>query len=78
MEDVKPRLAFGPLRVAVTGRQVSRLLFESMEIGAIPACPLRASWPDRAPGPGSSLSWWTREAGSCRLEEPRCGGVEGG
>ena len=29
---VKPRLAFGPLRVAVTGRQVSPPLFESMEI----------------------------------------------
>lgn len=30
--DIKPRLAFGPLRVAVTGRQVSPPLFESMEI----------------------------------------------
>ena len=30
--EVKPRLAFGPLRVAVTGRQVSPPLFESMEI----------------------------------------------
>ncbi|WNM28236.1 glutamate--tRNA ligase [Demequina capsici] len=29
---VKPRFAFGPLRVAVTGRQVSPPLFESMEI----------------------------------------------
>ena len=29
---VKPRLAFGPLRVAVTGRQVSPPLFESKEI----------------------------------------------
>lgn len=29
---VKPRLAFGPLRVAVTGRRVSPPLFESMEI----------------------------------------------
>ena len=29
---IKPRLAFGPLRVAVTGRQVSPPLFESMEI----------------------------------------------
>ena len=33
---IKPRLAFGPLRVAVTGRQVSPPLFESMEIlGAV-------------------------------------------
>lgn len=29
---IKPRLAFGPLRVAVTGRQVSPPLFESMAI----------------------------------------------
>ena len=29
---IKPRLAFGPLRVAATGRQVSPPLFESMEI----------------------------------------------
>ncbi len=29
---IKPRLAFGPLRVAVTGRLVSPPLFESMEI----------------------------------------------
>ncbi|MDN4473036.1 glutamate--tRNA ligase [Demequina zhanjiangensis] len=29
---IKPRFAFGPLRVAVTGRQVSPPLFESMEI----------------------------------------------
>ncbi|HET6876638.1 MAG TPA: glutamate--tRNA ligase [Jatrophihabitans sp.] len=29
---LKPRLAFGPVRVAVTGRQVSPPLFESMEI----------------------------------------------
>lgn len=29
---IKPRHAFGPLRVAVTGRQVSPPLFESMEI----------------------------------------------
>ena len=29
---IKPRLAFGPLRVAVTGHQVSPPLFESMEI----------------------------------------------
>ncbi|SDN20803.1 glutamyl-tRNA synthetase [Actinomyces ruminicola] len=35
---IKPRLAFGPLRVAVTGRQVSPPLFESMEIlGAEPS-----------------------------------------
>lgn len=30
--DIKPRLAFGPLRTAVSGRQVSPPLFESMEI----------------------------------------------
>ncbi|MCD4549281.1 MULTISPECIES: glutamate--tRNA ligase [unclassified Schaalia] len=30
--EIKPRLAFGPLRVAVTGRQVSPPLFESIEI----------------------------------------------
>lgn len=29
---IKPRLAFGPLRVAVSGRQVSPPLFESLEI----------------------------------------------
>ena len=29
---IKPRLAFGPLRVAITGRQVSPPLFESMVI----------------------------------------------
>lgn len=29
---IKPRFAFGPLRVAVTGRLVSPPLFESMEI----------------------------------------------
>jgi len=29
---VKPRLAFGPLRVALSGRRVSPPLFESMEI----------------------------------------------
>ena len=31
-EGIKPRLAYGPLRVAVTGRQISPPLFESMEI----------------------------------------------
>jgi glutamyl-tRNA synthetase len=30
--ELKPRNAFGPLRVAVTGRQVSPPLFESMEL----------------------------------------------
>jgi glutamyl-tRNA synthetase len=30
--ELKPRKAFGPLRVAVTGRQVSPPLFESMEL----------------------------------------------
>ena len=29
---IKPRIAFGPIRVAVTGKQVSPPLFESMEI----------------------------------------------
>jgi glutamyl-tRNA synthetase len=30
--ELKPRIAFGPLRVAITGRQVSPPLFESMEL----------------------------------------------
>lgn len=30
--EIKPRLAFGPLRVAISGRRVSPPLFESMEI----------------------------------------------
>ena len=30
--ELKPRIAFGPLRVAVTGRQVSPPLFESMQL----------------------------------------------
>ena len=30
--EIKPRLAFGPVRVAVSGRQVSPPLFESLEI----------------------------------------------
>ena len=30
--QLKPRNAFGPLRVAITGRQVSPPLFESMEL----------------------------------------------
>lgn len=30
--QIKPRFAFGPLRVAITGRLVSPPLFESMEI----------------------------------------------
>lgn len=34
---VKPRLAFGPLRVALSGRRVSPPLFESMEILGKPA-----------------------------------------
>jgi glutamyl-tRNA synthetase len=29
---LKPRVAFGPLRVALSGRKVSPPLFESMEI----------------------------------------------
>ena len=29
---LKPRLAFGPVRVAITGRRVSPPLFESMEL----------------------------------------------
>ena len=29
---LKPKLAFGPVRVAVTGRRVSPPLFESMEL----------------------------------------------
>ncbi|WP_127843222.1 glutamate--tRNA ligase [Actinomyces wuliandei] len=37
-EGIKPRLAFGPLRVAITGRQVSPPLFESMEILGAVSC----------------------------------------
>jgi glutamyl-tRNA synthetase len=29
---LKPKLAFGPVRVAITGRRVSPPLFESMEL----------------------------------------------
>lgn len=29
---IKPRLAYGPVRVALTGRRVSPPLFESLEI----------------------------------------------
>src|SRR5690606_10731544 len=29
---IKPKLAFGPVRVAITGRRVSPPLFESMEL----------------------------------------------
>jgi glutamyl-tRNA synthetase len=32
MLGLKPRVAFGPLRVAVSGRRVSPPLFESLEI----------------------------------------------
>jgi len=39
---IKPRLAFGPLRVAVTGRQVSPPLFQSMEILGRESCLVRA------------------------------------
>ena len=39
---LKPRNAFGPLRVAVTGRRVSPPLFESMEILGPRAVPRRA------------------------------------
>ena len=37
-EGIKPHLAFGPLRVAITGRQVSPPLFESMEILGAASC----------------------------------------
>lgn len=61
---VKPRLAFGPLRVAVTGRQVSPPLFESMEILGRDSLArlraLRASWPDRCARPGLVPVGWTR------------------
>jgi glutamyl-tRNA synthetase len=30
--ELKPRLAFGPLRTAISGRRISPPLFESMEI----------------------------------------------
>jgi glutamyl-tRNA synthetase len=35
---LKPKLAFGPLRVAITGRRISPPLFESMEILGRDAC----------------------------------------
>jgi glutamyl-tRNA synthetase len=35
---IKPRQAFGPVRVAVTGRRVSPPLFESMELLGRPSC----------------------------------------
>jgi glutamyl-tRNA synthetase len=30
--QLKPRIAFGPLRLAVTGKQISPPLFESMQL----------------------------------------------
>jgi glutamate--tRNA ligase len=30
--EIKPRLAFGPVRIAVSGERISPPLFESMEI----------------------------------------------
>jgi glutamyl-tRNA synthetase len=35
---LKPKLAFTPLRVAITGRRISPPLFESMEILGRSAC----------------------------------------
>jgi glutamyl-tRNA synthetase len=35
---LKPKLAFGPLRIAITGRRISPPLFESMEILGSSAC----------------------------------------
>jgi glutamyl-tRNA synthetase len=35
---LKPRVAFAPLRVAITGRRVSPPLFESMEILGRESC----------------------------------------
>ena len=35
---LKPRLAFGPVRVAITGSRVSPPLFESMEILGRESC----------------------------------------
>ncbi len=41
--NLKPRLAFAPLRVAISGRRVSPPLFESMEILGRTACLERLS-----------------------------------
>ena len=56
---IKPRLAFGPLRVAVTGRQVSPPLFESMEILG------RESSLSRLRAPREALACSVRGATSC-------------
>jgi glutamyl-tRNA synthetase len=40
---LKPKVAFGPVRVAVTGRRVSPPLFESMEILGRETCLARLS-----------------------------------
>jgi glutamyl-tRNA synthetase len=39
--ELKPKLAFGPVRVAITGRQVSPPLFESMELLGRERCTMR-------------------------------------
>ncbi|MGL5828123.1 MAG: glutamate--tRNA ligase, partial [Angustibacter sp.] len=36
--DLKPKLAFGPVRIAVTGSRISPPLFESMEILGAQSC----------------------------------------
>ena len=40
-KEIKPRLAYGPLRVAVSGRRVSPPLFESLEILGKESSPTR-------------------------------------
>ena len=44
---LKPRQAFGPVRVAVSGRTVSPPLYESMELLAASAA--STAWPPPAP-----------------------------
>ena len=49
--ELKPRVAFGPVRIAVTGRKVSPPLFESLELLGRSARwrRLAAAWPDGHP-----------------------------
>ena len=51
---LKPRLAFGPIRAAVTGRRVSPPLFESMELLGSTESLRRIEAARRAPAPVSS------------------------
>ena len=48
---LKPRLAFGPIRAAVTGRRISPPLFESMELLGSAESLRRIEAARRAPAP---------------------------